>query len=119
MQNIQICMTNFLIGIESAGKREAATCTRWFPWPLFGEGNGAASLEQMLARIGPYRRAPIAPGEDPVIGCVFIRDVCFLPPDEAAPPPPDFSADIVQGKSYDLSQRPAAAYFSPGFSRGR
>ncbi len=81
-------------------------------WPLFGEGNGAATPEQMLAKIGRYRRAPIAPGEDPVIGCVFIQDVCFFPPDEAAPPPPGFSANIVQGKSYDLSQQPAAAYFS-------
>lgn len=80
-------------------------------WALFGEGNGAASLEQMLARIGRYRRNPIAPGEDPVIGCVFIRDVCFFAPDEAAPPPPDFAANIVQGKSYDLSREPAAAYF--------
>ena len=35
-------------------------------WALFGEGNGAASLEQLLARIGRYRRTPIAPGEDPV-----------------------------------------------------
>jgi putative restriction endonuclease len=36
-------------------------------WTLFGEGNGATSLEQMLARIGRYRRIPIAAGEDPVI----------------------------------------------------
>ena len=34
-------------------------------WALFGEGNGAPSLEQMLARVGHYRRTPIAPGEDP------------------------------------------------------
>jgi putative restriction endonuclease len=68
-------------------------------WALFGEGNGAASLEQMLARVGRYRRTPIAPGEDPIIGCVFIRDVCFFPSDESAPPPPDFAANIVQGKS--------------------
>jgi putative restriction endonuclease len=80
-------------------------------WTLFGEGNGAPSLELMLARIGRYRRTAIAPGEDPVIGCVFIRDVCFFPPDESAPPPPDFAANIVQGKGYDLSREPAAAYF--------
>jgi HNH endonuclease len=81
-------------------------------WALFGQGNGAASPEQMLARIGQYRRTPIAPGEDPLIGCVFIRDVCFFPPDESAPPPPDFAASIMQGKSYDLGREPAAAYFS-------
>ena len=37
-------------------------------WALFGEGNGAPSLEQMLARVSHYRRTPIAPGEDPTIG---------------------------------------------------
>jgi hypothetical protein len=41
-------------------------------WELFGEANGAASLEQMRARIGHYRRTPIGVSEDPVIGCLFI-----------------------------------------------
>ena len=80
-------------------------------WDLFGEGNGAASLEQMLARIVHYRRAPLSPGEDPVIGCVFIRDVTFFPPDESAAPPTDFAANIVQGKGYDLANPVASAYF--------
>lgn len=81
-------------------------------WELFGEGNGAASMEQMLARIARYRRALIAPGEDPLIGCVFIRDVCFFPPDEAAAPPPDFAPNIVQGKGYDLASPLVSAYFA-------
>jgi len=29
----------------------------------------------MRARIKHYRREPIARGEDPVIGCVFVRDL--------------------------------------------
>ena len=40
-------------------------------WEFFGEANGAASMEQMRARIGRYGRAPIDPGDDPVIGCLF------------------------------------------------
>lgn len=80
-------------------------------WDLFGEGNGVASLEQMLARIAHYRRQPLAPGEDPLIGCVFIRDVCFFPPDEFVAPPPDFAANIVQGKSYDLASSNVSRYF--------
>jgi putative restriction endonuclease len=68
-------------------------------WALFGEGNGAASLEQMLARIGRYRRTPIAPGEDPDIGCVFIRDVCFFSPDESAPPPLTFRRTSFRGRA--------------------
>ena len=44
-------------------------------WKLFGHANGVASLKEMRARIGHYRREPIAPGEDPKIGCIFVRDV--------------------------------------------
>jgi putative restriction endonuclease len=80
-------------------------------WELFGEGNGAPSIEQMLARIARYRRAPLAPGEDPVIGCVFIRDVSFFPPDETVGPPQDFAANIVQGKTYDMASPAYSPYF--------
>ena len=73
--------------------------------------NGAASLEQMRARIGRYRRAPIAPGENPEIGCVFIRDPRFFADDATAVPPPDFAANIVQGKGYDLAERSVDTYF--------
>jgi putative restriction endonuclease len=80
-------------------------------WALSGEGNGAANLEEMRVRVGRYRRTPIAVGEDPTIGCVFVRDVAFFPADGAADPPPDFASNIVQGKSYDLAAQPAADYF--------
>lgn len=89
-----------------------AAMTATEAWDLFGEGNGAASIEQMLARIARYRRAPLVPGEDPVIGCVFIRDVCFFPPDEAIGPPPDFAPNIVQGKTYDMTSPAVSPYFS-------
>ena len=32
-----------------------------------------------MRRIAHYRREPIVPGEDPEIGCVFVRDVTFFP----------------------------------------
>ncbi len=80
-------------------------------WDYFGEGNGTATLEQMLARIAHYRRTPLAPGEEPVIGCVFIRDVRFFPPDEVAAPPPEFARNLVQGKTYDLSSPSVSGYF--------
>jgi putative restriction endonuclease len=78
-------------------------------WDLLGPGNGATSLEEMRAQIGRYR--PIAPGEDPEIGCVLIRDPRFFPEDAAAPPP-GFAGNIVQGKGYDLAERSVATYFS-------
>ena len=80
-------------------------------WDLLGPANGAISQEQMLDRIAHYRRGPRAPGEDPVIGCIFIRDVTFFPDDLTFDPPPDFSSNIVQGKTYDLGDERYSRYF--------
>jgi putative restriction endonuclease len=80
-------------------------------WEYFGEANGASDLEQMRARIAHYRHAPADVGEDPVIGCLFVRDVRFFPADTAAAPPPSFARNIVQGKSYELADPAVAPYF--------
>jgi putative restriction endonuclease len=80
-------------------------------WELFGEANGVANMAQMRARIGHYRRDPIRLGEDPVIGCLFVRDVRFFPENSTAAPPPHFARNIVQGKSYNLAEQAAAPYF--------
>lgn len=77
-------------------------------WQIFGEANGAADIEQMRERISQYRKQPISEGEDPVIGCILLRDTRFF--DLPAPAPPDFASNIVQGKGYDLAA-PEAAYF--------
>jgi putative restriction endonuclease len=81
-------------------------------WELFGKANGAGSVAQMRARIGQYRRVPIGADEDPVIGCLFVRDVRFFPDGAAAAPPPRFAPSIVQGKSYDLADLSVAPYFA-------
>jgi putative restriction endonuclease len=47
-------------------------------WQMFGLANGVASLDEMRMRIARYRREPMAPSEDPEIGCVFVRDVTLL-----------------------------------------
>jgi len=80
-------------------------------WELFAEANGVDSLEQMRARVGQYRRVPIHPHEDPVIGCVFVRDVVFFSQDASADPPPEFAPNIVQGKGYDLAVSSFEGYF--------
>ena len=66
----------------------------------------------MRTRIGRYRRAAIGVGEDPVIGCLFVRDVRFFPGDGTVDPPPGFAPNIVQGKSYDLADSSVAPYFA-------
>jgi putative restriction endonuclease len=78
-------------------------------WELLGPGNGAASYEEMRTQIARYR--PIAPGEDPEIGCVLLRDPRFFPEDAAAAPPPGFAPSIMQGKRYDLAEHAVAPYF--------
>jgi putative restriction endonuclease len=63
----------------------------------------------MRSRIAQYR--PIGPGEDPLIGCLFIRDPVFFPSDATAEPPPDFAPSVMQGRSYDMAREPTASYF--------
>jgi putative restriction endonuclease len=68
-------------------------------------------VAQTRERIGRYRRTPIGSGGNPVIGCLFVRDVRFFPAGTTAEPPPRFAANIVQGKSYDLADQSVAPYF--------
>jgi putative restriction endonuclease len=86
-------------------------------WEFFGPSNGVDDLVQMRARIGHYRRQPIAPGEDPEIGCIFVRDTRFFPADDVLTPPPDFAPNIVQGKGYNLAEADAGSYFAPLMDR--
>jgi putative restriction endonuclease len=69
-------------------------------WDLFGEANGAPSLEEMRRRVFKYRRLP-ATEANPTIGCVMLRDVEFLPPEQVVDPPEEWARSIVQGKTYD------------------
>ena len=86
-------------------------------WQYFGEANGAATLYEMRARIAHYRPTPIGETEDPEIGCIFVRDVRFFPPDEVFPAPPEFSSNIVQGKRYELAEPSVEPYFTDLFAR--
>jgi putative restriction endonuclease len=79
-------------------------------WEMFGEANGAASLAEMRQLIATDRHEPIGPGEDPMIGCRFIRDVRFFP--EPVDAPPGWARSIVQGKSYNLADPAVTDYFA-------
>lgn len=86
-------------------------------WDFFGEENGVHDLQEMRNRVGRYRAQPIGAREDPVIGCVFVRDVRFFAPEDAAGPPPDFAPNIVQGKTYDLATYSVTEYFEQVLTR--
>ncbi|MDN3351347.1 HNH endonuclease [Actinomadura sp. DC4] len=79
-------------------------------WDRFGEANGAASLSDLRHRINTNRAEPITVGDDPVIGCILVRDVRFFVSGEEAEPPHDFASNLVQGKRYDLATHVEAGY---------
>ncbi|MGH2455400.1 MAG: HNH endonuclease [Candidatus Limnocylindria bacterium] len=69
-------------------------------WETFGEGNGAATFDEMVARIGRYRRRPIDVHADQV-GCLVLVQPFFLDEPDWIPAPADWAPNIVQGKTYD------------------
>jgi putative restriction endonuclease len=69
---------------------------RW-TWDAFGEENGAASFEEMVARIGRYRHKPIDVQADQV-GCLVLVEPFFLDESEWIAPPAGWAPNIVQGK---------------------
>jgi putative restriction endonuclease len=85
-------------------------------WEFFGEANGVSSVQQMRQRVARYRRDPVAPGEDPVIGCVFARRAFFCWTNQPSQPP-DFASNIVQVKGYDLAVHETGIYFDLLLSR--
>jgi putative restriction endonuclease len=70
-------------------------------WEAFGEKNGAATFEEMRAKILKYRGSATDPREDFEIGCILLQQLFFLPRNQWIPVPKDFSLNIVQGKTYD------------------
>lgn len=73
-------------------------------WDTFGIGNGVTSLPEMRRRIERYRRRHAEPQEDYTIGCIVLTQPFFLPEASWIPVPPDWKANIVQGRTYDLSR---------------
>lgn len=69
-------------------------------WETFGEENGAATFDEMLQRIGRYRRRTVDVHADPV-GCLVLVQPFFLDEPDWIPAPSDWAANIVQGKTYD------------------
>lgn len=70
-------------------------------WEVFGEANGVRSLTEMRARIAHYRHKPIAPAENPTIGCIMLGEPFFWAKELWIPVPADFKLNTVQGKGYD------------------
>lgn len=91
-------------------------------WATFGEGNGRNDLSELRQAINGYRaknKMPsIRPGEDPLLGCIMLRDPIFFPEEDSYSPPPGWAYSLVQGKGYeDITEHEHADYFAPIASR--
>lgn len=79
-------------------------------WDTFGEANGVRSLGEMRDRIARYRRSPIAPYENPNVGCIMLAEPFFWDRSEWIPSPPEFKVHGTQvGKGFDSETGPGKA----------
>jgi putative restriction endonuclease len=69
-------------------------------WEVFGEKNGAATLEDFRALLGPLSTGRGLEGD---IGCTVLANPFFLRP-ESWVEPRGWASNIVRGKMYDSSQ---------------
>jgi putative restriction endonuclease len=72
-------------------------------WDAFGAGNGAASLEQMRARVAKYRRVPPDPRENYLIGCIILRLPFWLPEAHWIPVPAEFPRNVQRGMGFEAT----------------
>jgi putative restriction endonuclease len=72
-------------------------------WQSFGKNNGADSFEKMRSRIAAYRRLKKGIFEDFQIGCILLTQPFFFEQSDWFPVP-EWSPNIVRGKSYDLDK---------------
>jgi putative restriction endonuclease len=73
-------------------------------WEAFGDKNGAATWEEMRARIQKYRRRELEPREDPTIGCIVLTQPFFFDEIDWIQMPGDFQLSTVVGKGYDTRE---------------
>ena len=69
-------------------------------WEAFGVKNGVASYEAFCKSIWRYRKTNPKEDPDPVIGCILLTTPFFFDRTDWIPIPSDWSANIVQGKTY-------------------
>jgi putative restriction endonuclease len=79
-------------------------------WKAFGEKNGAASFEEMVAKLRTYRRDFDEYTDE--IGCNALVQPFFLPREKWIPGPSTWPAPVQSGKSFDTTEPEGAAIWS-------
>ncbi|MFA7320284.1 MAG: HNH endonuclease signature motif containing protein [Dokdonella sp.] len=78
-------------------------------WEIFGDKNGAGSLEELIAMLGPLTSDRGNIGE---IGCTVLANPFFLPRDHWISDPAGWSGNIVRGKMYDSAIEDGASIWA-------
>lgn len=74
-------------------------------WQVFGQANGAATLDEMRSRIQHYVErfgGQVTPSHE--IGCILLASPVFFPRELWVAGPRDWSGPIVAGKGYDTTR---------------
>lgn len=74
-----------------------------YAWRAYGEKNGVSSLEELRQRLLKLRQGAGIERSDFEIGCILLGDAFYLRQGEWIPQPETWAANIVRGRSYDLS----------------
>ena len=83
-----------------------ARLPEWLAWECFGEGNGAASFEEMEQRLSGIRTRNKFRDSGPVpqIGCILLSNAVFFPEEFWIPQPADWAARNLTYQRYDLEE---------------
>ncbi len=92
---------NYVVGGGFFVRHSVLSCS--LAWAAFGEKNGVVSMGEFRDRIAKYRRSDRLEA-DPSIGCNILAEPFFLDQQDWIPIPADWAPNIVQGKSYDMTQ---------------
>lgn len=74
-------------------------------WEVFGEQNGAGSLQEFVSLIGKNRSGEALPSTE--IGCTVLTDVFFLQRETWIDATGLFAANIMVGRTYDTAEEQA------------
>ncbi len=78
----------------------------WLAWECFGIGNGAATFQEMEARLNTIRVQNDIRGSGDLkqIGCIILADAVFFPREMWIPQPTDWGRQNMRYKGYDLTE---------------
>lgn len=78
-------------------------------WEIFGEKNGAASIDDLRAMLGPLSSGQGLAGE---IGCTVLANPFFFSREQWIADPPGWASNIVRGKMYETNSSDGASMWT-------